>query len=790
MSTRFQSILKIILPVLAGLFTLPTFATQPSAAAITISGTVTDGSGSPLDFALVRVEGTDRGAFTDESGNYTLRVSTGSHNLIASLTGYHSLEYGFYARRDTTINFTLIPDAVQLDGVEVIGQKGSEQTKRTSYAVNALDVKPIAASLTNISNLVDRSTGIRIRREGGLGSDFDLSINGLSGNSVRYFLDGVPLDTKGADFKLDNLPVNLINRVEIYKGVVPAYLSADALGGAINIITNRGRSNFLDLSYGIGSFHTQSVDLNGQMRLGKTAIVVRPTLGINWSKNDYTMHDVEIWSEEQHKYINSSRKRFHDDYFSLLAQIEAGVQNVSWADAFFISGSFSKVNKELQTGAMQNKVYGMAERHSHAWNASARYNKRFEDLYTHIDLSHTWDTRETVDTAYRKYSWDGSWLPSSGNEITGGEKSIRVYKRPLTVVSAGADYDFGRSYTVSVNYMLNRTGNERYDKVSTQFEPTNDHVTKQIISLTLTQRLLNGRLVNTLFGKDYINGLAIKQSDHPTTDPTYEQRNKTKSYYGGGVGSRFSLSDPVSVKASYEHSVRLPSARELLGNGTTVMANTGLSPETSNNYNASLFGNIRIDSDNLITYEAGGFIRHVQNYIRAAVSEREGVMQYENIPAVHIKGIDLEATYTWRRALQVSFNGSYNDSRNLKKLKSDGKPSATYKNRVPNRPWMFANASVAYTWRNTFMKTDRLRLCYDWQWVHWYYLNWEAFGAASSKARIPNQNSSNITVTYGFHDRYSISVEFSDIFNARLYDNYMLQKPGRGVFAKFNLTLK
>lgn len=60
----------------------------------------------------------------------------------------------------------------------------------------------------------------------------------------------------------------------------------------------------------------------------------------------------------------------------------------------------------------------------------------------------------------------------------------------------------------------------------------------------------------------------------------------------------------------------------MLGNGTTVYPNLTLNPETSNNYNLGLFGTWMIDDLNMLTYEANGFIRHVQNYIRATVSER------------------------------------------------------------------------------------------------------------------------------------------------------------------------
>lgn len=130
-----------------------------------------------------------------------------------------------------TMNFTMEENSITLNSVEVYGKTKTQQVKESAFAVNALDVKPQINTLKNLNDMVNRTTGIKIREEGGVGSDFDLSINGLSGNSVRYFIDGMPLDTKGSGVSLANLPVNIIDRVEIYKGVVPASLGADALGG-------------------------------------------------------------------------------------------------------------------------------------------------------------------------------------------------------------------------------------------------------------------------------------------------------------------------------------------------------------------------------------------------------------------------------------------------------------------------------------------------------------------------------------------------------------------------------
>lgn len=289
---------------------------------VVLSGTVTDKHGTPLPQVTIAVENTTSGTYTDDNGRYSLPITPGKYTLVVSYVGYQTLKTSLNIQQNKKADFTLEESSVTLNSVEVYGKTQTQRVKEGAFAVNALDIKPIINSLNNLNSLVNRTTGIKVREEGGVGSDFDLSINGMSGNSIRYFLDGVPLDTKGSEVSLANLPVNIIDRIEIYKGVVPASLGTDALGGAINIITKQEKKNYLDVSYGIGSFHTHKADLNTQFVEPKTGLIIKPTIGVNYSKNDYMMKDVEVWDEDVRKYVLTNRRRFHDDYFSFLGQVE------------------------------------------------------------------------------------------------------------------------------------------------------------------------------------------------------------------------------------------------------------------------------------------------------------------------------------------------------------------------------------------------------------------------------------------------------------------------------------
>lgn len=689
-------------------------------------------------------------------------------------------------------------DTLNLKEVVVVGKNANQCLKEGAYSVSAVDIKSLANSITNVSDIVNRSAGVKIRTEGGMGSDYDLSLNGMSGNSVKYFVDGVPLSTLGGNVTLQNIPVNTVERIEIYKGVVPAWLGADALGGAVNIITKKHASrNFLDASVSAGSFGSYIGELNAKYFIPGTGIVVHPSFSYNTSKNNYKMKGVKVWSESDDRYIYADRKRFHDGYKSLIAQLEVGVEKKKWTDAFYVSASYTKTDKELQTGATQDRVYGKAERQQYAWNVQAKYRKRnflLKNLSADMLLSYTYDNALTVDTVFRNYDWNGNYTETTCNEIMRRAKMMRRYVRPLTVARANFNYAFNEQHSLNFNYMLTHTENRRTDALGLDddFTPSNDIVAKHILGLTYNQSLFDGKMVNAFFLKDYINHVNIEQNDlYWITNSNGAKKNATKNNIGGGFGLRYTFLEPLSVKLSYERTVRLPQARELLGNGTTVYPNFKLKPETSNNVNVGVFGNVSLGAGmHRLTYDASLFWRDVKDYIFLVVSEAEGMYQYDNVKSIRVNGFEADAKYYCGNWLQLSANCSYQRSINMNKYNDDGKVSVIYKNKLPNKPWLFGNADLQLTKHGLLGKEDMLRFNYSYQYVHWFFLTWEGFGSLQSKSRIPTQNFHSASVTYSWKkERYNLTLSCENLFDCTAYDNFKLQKPGRSLMGKFRVFI-
>ena len=160
--------------------------------------------------------------------------------------------------------FVMSAEDLALDKQKIIISQEDQDIEESGFNVDVINKEDFVNSNKDINQILNTTAGINIRFEGGLGSDFKLALNGLSDKQIRYFIDGMPMENFGTALTLDNLPTNTVERIEVYKGVIPITLGADALGGAINIITPSYEEDFLDASYSYGSFDTHKIGISGQ----------------------------------------------------------------------------------------------------------------------------------------------------------------------------------------------------------------------------------------------------------------------------------------------------------------------------------------------------------------------------------------------------------------------------------------------------------------------------------------------------------------------------------------------
>src|SRR5690606_38179972 len=117
-------------------------------------------------------------------------IAPGTYTLVVSYLGYlkESKTIILKANQDLNLNFSLKKDQQQLQNVSIHGKTKTQEVKESGFAVNAIDTKKFANTTADLNQILNRSTGVRIREQDGLGSDFKFSINGLSGKQVKFFI--------------------------------------------------------------------------------------------------------------------------------------------------------------------------------------------------------------------------------------------------------------------------------------------------------------------------------------------------------------------------------------------------------------------------------------------------------------------------------------------------------------------------------------------------------------------------------------------------------------------------
>ncbi|SKB68428.1 Outer membrane cobalamin receptor protein [Sphingobacterium nematocida] len=758
----------------------------------------------------VKIVETGKQTTTDTKGRFSFKaLETGSYNLQVQAVGYDTLRkrVTVVEGQNLFLDLLLLKRDQEIETVDVSGKSKAQEIKSSGFNVNVIETKAYANTNSDINQILNRSAGVRVSEQGGLGSNFNFSLNGLSGNHIKFFIDGVPLESMGAGLTFNNIPVNIVERIEVYKGVVPAYLGSDALGGAVNLVTNKDRNKFMDLSYSLGSFNTHRSALSSGYKDPKTGLTLNLNAYYNYSDNNYKMRTnpkagvfLEVpLMDDKGNYTSydtlSSARRFHDSYYSYMTQLEAGVRDKQWADVAVLGFTYAGTDKDIQTGATQDRPRGMVDTKTKSYTPNIRYRKDrlFIDglsatMYGNLAYS---NTIITDTSSFNTYTWTGAPVdlgrPYEGE--LGSRKSRQHQKNNNLFGQANLMYTLSPKHVFTLNHNINSNQREAYDEI----DPYDDYYSKtnrmvqQVTGLNYQQLLLDKRLHSSFFGKRYGVTGKVKIGEAGSS-------LKTTDYYGYGAAVSYKIWESIVVKGSYERSFRLPSFIELHGDGVNVDASPKLQPENSDNFNISLNYNL-VREDHQFSFDGNVFYRNARNYIvNKTYQGLQGSRRYSsNENGVKVNGADTEVRYLYRGGLfRAQFNLSYYNAIDREKYdKGTDRIKMTYKNRTPNEPWLYGNADLSTFLNRPFGVSDgRLYINYYLQFVNSYSLGWSKLAKKTSEDYIPEQWLHNLALTYSLADnKYNITFEGRNLTDEIAYDTFKLQKPGRAFSIKLRYLI-
>ena len=691
-----------------------------------------------------------------------------------------------------------VHDSLSLHEVSIVGKSKARKMHEHAYAVSVVDLATKYQTASPLNKVLNTVTSVNIREDGGLGSNYSFSMNGFSGNQVMFFIDGIPMDNFGSSFNLATISANMADRIEVYKGVLPVSLGSDALGGAVNIVS-RTNANYLDATYSVGSFNTHRAAVNG-VYTSKAGFTFRANAFANYSDNDY-----EVWAPIVNLQTNKQEgeewaKRFNDGYQSYGVKLETGVVRQSWADYLLVGMIASADKRNVQTGATMDAVYGGVKNRSWSLIPSIRYKKN--DLLVpglSLSLYGTYSMVNTynVDTLARRYNWRGEWV----NSTSAGEAYLTdaTIRERQWQANANVSYVISDHHSLTLNNVFSAIRRKSNDAMYPDDEMNDvpQQLTKNITGLGYQVRY--DRWNANVFGKMYrLYSSTNKLMDQFTENQRWEKLTDRKQRYGYGAAATYYILPSLQAKVSFERAYRMPEAVEMFGDGLVQKANPDLKPESSNNLNAGLLFDQTL-GDHRLQAEVNYIYRDTKDFILKGVSlSSNPTTSYDNLGKVQTRGVEASLGYAYKQVFHVNGNLTYQDIKDKMRYQQsentfvgDGiSENITYGQRLPNIPYLFMNGHADYQFVDLGAKGNTLSLNYDVNYVHDYYLSFTGLGAKATKKVIPEQLSHNVSLGYSLCDgRYSIVAECQNLTNAKLYDNYRLQKPGRSFNVKFRLYL-
>ncbi len=677
-----------------------------------------------------------------------------------------------------------------VDVVRVTGKRLSEEQKaiERAAALDVVDLSGEAMRSVDMGTILRRTRGVVLRQTGGLGSATTLSLNGLSGRQVPIFLDGLPIELSGFSTNLSAVPVGLVSKLEIHKGVVPVELASDALGGAIDLRTREGRRPRAFVSYENASFATHRALFD--VHTGTDSIYGSIQGWYDRSANDYRI-TVDAVDADTGRLVRDGLvvAKNNADFESFGVSAEAGLERLLFADRLAVRGFVGASTQGLPHDVTQETAYGEVQTGLDAAGGWLRYEKYgiLERLDIDLAVGLVRRANRLSDLAESRYDFEGNrTAPIRGELVSGGiDQTLDEW-----LVSGRLNLSYrltdehGLVLTAAPQWERRSGARRAPDEDASEARPIpQDDIRSLVGGLAHRWRPFDLPMENDLFfkvyayearGEEVLLGFSAGRFSSDTLD------------VGVGDAWVFRAGDAVIVRASGEWATRLPDFTEIMGDAVLESGNPELRPERSLNLNLSVSA---LEVPTAVGTFGGtlwGFSRLAEDLIQ--VETGGGRSRYVNVDSAIIYGLETDAqwsspgdwvrvsgTFTWEETRNTSLEGAYERFRD---------------DRLPNRPYLYGSAAVSVGGRSLLFGGDEARLSGHGLWVHEFFRLWPSAGALETKAVIPEQIRVDVDLLYTFlapfdrRTRVGVSFECRNLLDDRLFDRLRAELPGRSLHFK------
>ena len=754
-----------------------------------IYGQITDDkTGEPIAGTGVSIAKDGKGTVADANGRYILNIQGRQQvRLNFQYLGYKTESREITLRDSICCNIRLKPVDNVLDEVTVTTRSEMRRLREFAMPISVIGQRQLQGTASNINDVLARTVGVTVRNTGGMGSASRISVRGLEGKRMGMYIDETPMSQLSNFVALNDIPTNMIERIEIYKGIVPYKFGGSALGGAVNVVTKEYPPIYLDFSYEIGSFNTHQVSSVLKRTNRKNGLQFGVGGVMSYAKNNYKMTLANL--------DGRIVERDHDRFNKIMGGMSVKATQW-WFDEMKWELIFMKTRQEIQ-GIDLNVREAYNHSTSYVTALTLKRNNFFLDgLDFDFNAGYIIGKYGLCDKAEHRYDWDGKVLTPVSS--FGGEQNNFASDGNNRSNELTAKLNMG--YTIDMHHALNLNiyadhnslhPNDSLMDKSLGFRANFPSKMKTLtVGLSYDLTLFDGRFQNAFTLKEFLFSSRSRSIDiYSVKEP--QPVKTSKNYIGFSNAMRYKFTNDLMLKASFNSEVRIPTSEELIGNGYSILASPALRPERTSGVNLGLlYRHIKADGG-LIEIELNGFYNQLEDMIRFTPDMIPTMARYRNFGSVRTKGVELEAKGDICPLLYLYANGTYQDLRDVRKtIPGTEVENPTRNKRIPNVPYLLANFGAELHKENLFGGSGQnTRLLFDASYIHQYFYDFEV--SKYQERKIPTSMTMDAALEHSFcNDRWTITFKVKNLTDRRIVSELNRPLPGRYIGIKVRYLFK
>ena len=309
------------------------YAVNPKEGNMIAGHVIVKGTEESIPFATVMILGTNRGAVSNEEGQFEFRkLAAGKYTLRVQVMGYKTQEKTITVSAEATsvVHFQMEEESFMTDEVVVSANRNEVSRKAAPVVVNVMSAKLFeTVNSTDLAKSLNFQSGLRVENNCQNCGFPQVRINGLEGPYSQILINSRPIiSALSGVYGLEQIPVNMIERVEVVRGGGSALFGANAVGGTINIITKDPINNSFQVASTMSNMNGKSWE---QYMGGNVSLVAKD--------NSYGIALYET-------YRNRNPYDADGDGFSELGKLN---MNTFGMRAYYRPNYFSRINVEYHT---------------------------------------------------------------------------------------------------------------------------------------------------------------------------------------------------------------------------------------------------------------------------------------------------------------------------------------------------------------------------------------------------------------------------------------------------------